>query len=111
MPKYVIERDIKNAGKLSEAELREFSQKARVVIESLGPSIQWLHSYVTDDKLYCVYVAPNKEWILEHARRSSCPANRITEVKGMITPTTVQSFTRNEAITNVSRDRTNSSTA
>ncbi len=88
MPKYVIERNMPGVGKLSAEELQAASQKSCSVLENLGPRIQWLHSYVTDDKIYCVYIAPDEEMIREHAERGGFPANRITEVKTVIDPTT-----------------------
>jgi hypothetical protein len=88
MPKYVIERDLPGAGKLSPNELQGISQKSCGVLRNLGPQIQWLESYVTDDKIYCVYIAPNSELIREHAKQGGFPANRISEVKRMIDPTT-----------------------
>jgi hypothetical protein len=87
MPKYVIEREIPGAGKLSAQELQAISQKSCGVLRELGPQIQWLHSYVTPDKIYCVYIAPDEETVREHARRSGFPANRISQVKSMIDPT------------------------
>ena len=88
MPKYVIERDIPGAGKLSTQQLQAISQKSCSVLNKLGSQIQWLHSYVVDDKIYCVYISPNEETIREHARQGGFPANRISEVKAMIDPTT-----------------------
>jgi len=90
MPKYVIEREIPNAGKLSAEELQAISQQSCSVLNQLEPSIQWVHSYVTDDKIYCIYVAPNEELIREHATRGGFPANRISEVKQVIDPTTAE---------------------
>jgi hypothetical protein len=90
MPKYVIERDLPGAGKLSAAELTAVAQKSCTVLNGLGPQIQWLHSYVTDDKIYCVYIAPNAELVREHARQGGFPANRISEVKAIIDPTTAE---------------------
>jgi len=90
MPKYVIEREIPNAGKLSKDELHAISQKSCQVLRNLGPQIQWLQSYVTDDKLYCVYIAPNEEMIREHASQGGFPANRISEIKTIIDPTTAE---------------------
>jgi Nickel responsive protein SCO4226-like len=87
MPKYVIEREIPGAGKLSAQELQAISQKSCGVLKELGPQIQWLHSYVTPDKIYCVYIAPDEETVREHARRGGFPANRISQVKSMIDPT------------------------
>ncbi len=88
MPKFVIERDIPGAGKLSAQDLHAISQKSCGVLQEMGPSIQWVHSYVTDDKVYCVYVAPDEEAVREHARRGGFPANRISQVKGIIDRTT-----------------------
>ncbi len=90
MPKYVIEREMPGAGKLTPEELHGASQTSCNVLSELGPSIQWLHSYVTDDKLYCVYIAPNRELIEDHARKGGFPANRISEVKSTIDPTTAE---------------------
>lgn len=90
MPKYVIERDIPGAGALSTQELKAISQKSVGVLNKLGPRIQWVQSYVTDDKVYCVYVAPNEEMLREHARQGGFPANRISEVKSAIDPTTAE---------------------
>jgi cell division inhibitor SulA len=87
MPKYVIEREIPGAGKLSAQELQAISQKSCGVLRELGPQIQWLHSYVTPDKIYCVYIAPDEQTVREHARRGGFPANRISQVKSMIDPT------------------------
>ena len=78
MPKFVIERDVPGVGKLSDAQLREISQKSVAVLKEMGVGIQWLHSYVTGDKVYCVYLAPDEATILEHARRTGLPANRIS---------------------------------
>ena len=91
MPKYVIEREIPNAGKLSPAELQGISQKSCSVLRNLGPQIQWVESYVTDDKIYCVYIAPSKQLIEEHAKEGGFPANRISEVNSVIDPTTAES--------------------
>lgn len=90
MPKYVIEREIPGAGKLSESDLAQISQKSCSVLQALGPTIQWVESYVTADKVYCVYIAPDEESIREHARRGGFPANRISEVKTVIDPTTAE---------------------
>ena len=90
MPKYVIERDIPDAGKLSAEELQAISQKSCGVLNQLGPQIQWVQSYVTDDKVYCVYIAPNEEMVQEHARQGGFPANRISEVRSLIDPTTAE---------------------
>ena len=90
MPKYVIEREIPDAGKLSAAELKAISQKSCGVLRNLGPQIQWEHSYVTDDKIYCVYDAPNEEMVREHATQGGFPANRISQVRSLIDPTTAE---------------------
>jgi Protein of unknown function (DUF4242) len=94
MPKYVIEREIPDAGKMSREQLQAVSQKSCSVLRNLGPQIQWVESYVTDDKIYCVYVAPNPEIIREHAQQGSFPANRISEVRAIIDPTTAESPVR-----------------
>jgi hypothetical protein len=88
MPKYVIERDLPGAGKLSADELKSISQKSNKIISELGPELRWLTSYVTEDKLYCVYVAPDEDMIEEHARCGGFPANRITKVAAVIDPST-----------------------
>ncbi len=88
MPKYVIEREIPGAGKLSKQELQAIAQKSSGVLRDLGPQIQWVESYVTDDKVYCVYIAPNAEMVHEHARKGGFPANRVSEVRSVIDPTT-----------------------
>lgn len=90
MPKYVIEREIPGAGKLSLNELHAISQKSCGVLNKMGPQIQWVQSYVTDDKIYCVYIAPNAQMVEEHARQGGFPANRVSEVKTMIDPTTAE---------------------
>ena len=90
MPKYVIERDIPNAGKLTSEELRAISQKSCAVLRKMGPEIQWLESYVTGDKIYCVYIAPNVESVREHAAQGGFPVNRVSEVVRMIDPTTAE---------------------
>lgn len=90
MPKFVIEREIPGAGKLTPEQLRGASQTSCGVLNKLGPQIQWLHSYVTDDKLYCVYIAPNKEMVEEHAKQGGFPANKISEVRTIIDPTTAE---------------------
>ena len=87
MPKYVIERDIPGAGKMSGEQLTGASAKSCSVLNDLGGDIQWIHSYVTDDKIYCVYTAPSEELIEQHARESGFPANKISEVRAMIDPT------------------------
>jgi hypothetical protein len=90
MPKYVIERDLPGAGKLTPAELRGVSQKSCGVLRNLGPEITWLQSYVTGDKIYCVYIAPNEEMIREHARQGGFPANKISQVTAVIDPSTAE---------------------
>ncbi len=90
MPKYVIEREIPGAGKLSAQELQAISQKSCSVLNQLGPQIQWIHSYVTSDKIYCVYIAPNEEMVREHAKQGGFPANVVSEVKSVIDPTTAE---------------------
>lgn len=90
MPKYVIEREIPEAGKLSAEQLQAISQKSCGVLNQMGPQIQWVQSYVTDDKIYCVYIAPNEEMVREHAKQGGFPANRISEIKQMIDPTTAE---------------------
>ncbi len=90
MPKYVIEREIPGAGQISAEDMKAISQKSCSVLQELGPQIQWVESYVTDDKIYCVYIAPNKEMVLEHAKRGGFPANSVAEVKRMIDPTTAE---------------------
>jgi hypothetical protein len=90
MPKFVIEREIPGAGKLSPEELRGISQTSCGVLQQMGPRIQWLHSYVTGDKIYCVYIAPNEETIREHAQAGGFPANRVSEIKSVIDPTTAE---------------------
>ena len=88
MPRYVIEREIPGAGKLSADELSAISQRSCTVLDRLGPRIQWVESYVTDDKTYCVYIAPDEATIREHARQGGFPANRIAQVRTIIDPTT-----------------------
>lgn len=90
MPKYVIERDIPGAGSLTAEQLHGISQTSCGVLSNLGPQIQWLHSYVTDDKIYCLYIAPNEAMVREHAKQGGFPANRVSEVKTMIDPTTAE---------------------
>lgn len=90
MPKFVIEREIPGAGTLSDSELRALSQKSVEVIKGMGPEIQWLHSYVTGDKLYCVYLAPDDGTIRQHAKRAGFPANRVSAVRRLIDPTTAE---------------------
>ena len=90
MPKFVIERDIPGAGNLSDAELQEISRRSLSVLKAMGPEIQWLQSYVTGDKVYCVYLAPDEDTIREHAKRGGLPANRISAVRRLIDPTTAE---------------------
>ena len=90
MPKYVIERGIPGAGKLAAAELQAISQKSCGVLNSLGPQIQWVHSYVTDDKIYCVYIAPDEQTVRAHAEQGGFPADSISEVRSVIDPTTAE---------------------
>jgi uncharacterized protein DUF4242 len=87
MPKYVIEREIQGAGNMSNDELNGASAKSCGVLDGLGNDIQWIHSYVTGDKIYCIYTAPSEDLIREHAEQSGFPANKISEVKAMIDPT------------------------
>ncbi len=91
MPRYVIERKIPGAGKLSTQELQGISRKSCDVLREMGPEIQWVQSYVTDDKIYCVYIAPTAAMVQEHAQKGGFPANRISEVKTVIDPTTAES--------------------
>ena len=91
MPKYIIERDILNAAVLSEAELKRIAQRSCAVLQRLGPGIQWVQSFVTEDKITCLYLAPNAEIIREHARRGGFPAERVLEVAALIDPTTAES--------------------
>ena len=90
MPKFVIEREIPGAGDLSAAQRHEISSVSCGVLRDLGPSIQWVESYVTNDKIYCVYVAPSAALVLEHARRGGFPANKVSEVRARIDPTTAE---------------------
>ncbi|HXB57000.1 MAG TPA: DUF4242 domain-containing protein [Vicinamibacteria bacterium] len=90
MPKYVIERELPGAGALSAEQLQGISQTSCGVLRNLGPQIQWLQSYVTKDKIYCVYIAPNEAIVREHAKQGGFPANRISEVKTIIDPTTAE---------------------
>ena len=86
MPEFVIEREIPGAGKMTEEEIRDVSVRSLQVLGEIGPQIQWLHSYVTDDRIYCVYLAPDEATVREHARRLGVPANRISAVRRMIDP-------------------------
>ncbi|HTV06451.1 MAG TPA: DUF4242 domain-containing protein [Acidobacteriaceae bacterium] len=90
MPKFVIERDISGAGSLTADQLQAVSQKSCGVLRNLGPSIQWVHSYVTQDKIYCIYIAPSEQLIREHASQGGFPANRISEIVTMIDPVTAE---------------------
>jgi len=90
MPKYVIEREIPGAGKLSADQLRGISQTSCGVLRQMGPDVQWVESFVTDDKIYCVYLAPNEAAVREHATRGGFPANRVSQVRTMIDPTTAE---------------------
>jgi hypothetical protein len=91
MPKYLVEREIQDAGKLSARELKAISQKSCGVLIEMGPRIQWVQSYVTGDKIFCVYIAPNEQMTREHAERGGFPANRISEISSVIDPTTAES--------------------
>lgn len=90
MPKFIIEREIPNAGSLSPLELQGISQKSCGILGKMGTKIQWIESYVTDNKVYCVYIAPDAETIQDHASAGGFPANRISEIKSMIDPTTAE---------------------
>ena len=90
MPKYVIERELPGAGKMSSEQLRGISEKSCGVLKSLGPQIQWITSYVTDDKIYCVYIAPDAEMVREHAKQGGFPANKVSQVRSVIDPTTAE---------------------
>jgi hypothetical protein len=90
MPKYIIERELPDAGNLSAQELQGIAQKSCAVLNDLGPQIQWVQSYVTDDKIYCVYIAPNADMVRQHAEQGGFPANRISKVKTVIDPTTAE---------------------
>jgi len=90
MPKFVIEREIPGAGNLSDAQLREIAQKSVSVLKEMGPEIQWLHSYVTGDKVYCVYLAPDEQTIREHGRRGGFPVNRVSAVRRLIDPASAE---------------------
>jgi hypothetical protein len=90
MPKYVIEREIPDAGKLTQEQIVGISQKSCGVLKNMGPQIQWIESFVTADKIYCVYIAPNEAMVREHAKQGGFPANRVSEVKRMIDPTSAE---------------------
>ncbi|MCZ6779305.1 MAG: DUF4242 domain-containing protein [Acidobacteriota bacterium] len=90
MPRFVIERDIPGVGKLTSEELQAISQKSCGVLRELGPQVQWVHSYVTDDKVYCVYLAPDEKAVRKHAELGGFPANRVSQVRAVIDPTTAE---------------------
>jgi hypothetical protein len=90
MPKYVIERELPGAGQFSKDQLRTIAQKSCGVVRNLGPQVRWLHSYVTDDKIYCVYIAPDEKTVREHASQGGFPANRISAIRTVIDPTTAE---------------------
>ncbi len=94
MPKYVIEREIPGAGALSQQELQGISQKSCGVLREMGPQVQWVQSYVTGDKIYCVYIAPDEAAVREHARQGGFPANSVSEVRAIIDPTTAETAAR-----------------
>ena len=97
MPKYVIERNIPNAGSLSAEELQAISQKSCGVLRNMGPQIQWVQSYVTADRIYCVYIAPDEKTVREHAERGGFPADRISQVTSLIDPTTAEMHAAKES--------------
>ena len=90
MPQYLIERNIPGAGNLSSADLKAISQKSCGVLNSMGPEIQWVHSYVTNDQIHCIYRAPNEAMVREHARQGGFPADRVSEIRNIIDPTTAE---------------------
>jgi hypothetical protein len=90
VPKYVVEREIPGAGKISKEDLKALAEKSCKVLKELGPEIQWVHSYLTDDKLFCVYIAPNQEMVLKHAESGGFPVNNVAKVKMIIDPTTAE---------------------
>lgn len=90
MPKFVIERELPGAGELSAETLQAISQKSCAVLQGLGPEIQWVQSFVTDDKIYCIYIAPDEQVVLEHARQGGFPANSVARVRAVIDPTTAE---------------------
>ena len=90
MPKYVIEREIPGAGNLKPQELQAISQKSCGVLRNLGPQIQWVNSYVTDNKIYCIYIAPNEDMVRQHAQQGGFPANKFSDIKTVIDPTTAE---------------------
>ncbi|HWF90855.1 MAG TPA: DUF4242 domain-containing protein [Terriglobales bacterium] len=93
MPKYVIEREVPGVGQLSSEQMQAISQTSCGVLQKLGPQIQWVESYVTEDKIYCIYIAPNEEIVREHARQGGFPANKVSEIKTVIDPTTAEKRT------------------
>jgi hypothetical protein len=94
MPKYLIEREIPGAGNLSQADLQSIAQTSCGALQNMGPQIQWVQSYVTGNKIYCVYISPNEEMIREHAQQGGFPANRISEITSVIDPTTAEAKTQ-----------------
>ena len=90
MPKYIIEREIPGAGSLTQQELQVISQKSCGILNKMGPRVQWLESYVTEDKVYCIYIAPDEDAIRAHAEQGDFPANRVSQVKSVIDPTTAE---------------------
>ena len=90
MPQYLIERNIPGAGKMTSADLQAISQKSCSVLNEMGPQIQWVHSYVTDDQIHCIYRAPSEAMVREHARQGGFPADRVSEIRTMIDPTTAE---------------------
>jgi hypothetical protein len=90
MPKFVIERDIPGAGRMALQQIQVISEKSCSILKEMGPNIQWIHSYITDDRIYCVYIAADEDAIREHARRGGFPANRISRVRSMMDPTTAE---------------------
>ena len=90
MPKFLVERELPGAGKLSGAELHDISRKSCDVLGELGPKIQWMNSYVTDDKVYCVYIAPNEDLVKQHAEKGGFPINKVAAVRTEIDPTTAE---------------------
>ncbi|MFZ1975743.1 MAG: DUF4242 domain-containing protein [Candidatus Acidiferrales bacterium] len=90
MPKFVIEREIPNVGNLTDAQIQEAAQKSISALKAMGTEIQWLHSYVTGDKIYCVYLAPDEATVREHAKRAGLPANRVSAVRRLIDPTAAE---------------------
>src|SRR3954463_15736678 len=97
MPKYVIEREIPGAGDLSADQLQAVAQKSCNVLRDLGPQIQWVHSYVTDNKIYCLYIAPNEQLVRDHAKKGGFPANKVSEVREIMDPTTAEAGERRGA--------------